>query len=197
MSQSNARTSSAHAAAVKSFDLAAWSARLDASALQFTSAAHAMLNLMLEGRGLVEPDTAREKLVHAFASAFCAVNPGVTFEAACKAKSVLNRVSDALCVLKAETLPASLPNNLQQAAAAVRKANPSSRKPRQPSGDKAPVGDVDALVALRAAIEQLRSQATDNAPALELIGELADLAEDVASALAGDADVIEGEVVAA
>ena len=182
----NARN--AQAAAVVAFDLAAWSVRMDTAALQFTSAGKAMLDLIMEARGKVEADTVREKLQHAFASAF-ATTYGVTFDEACKAKSVMNRVSDGMAVFKAETMPGSLPGNLQQAAAACRKANPKARKssPRQPVA-KVDASDVNPLALLEAALEALRKQAADNQPALELIGELVDLAGDLADALAGEQD---------
>ena len=180
---SNARTV---ATTVAAFDIAGWATRLDGAALNFVSAGKAMLDLMLEARGKVEHDTAKEKLQHAFGQAYAATY-GVTFEEAVKAKSVQNRVSDGLAVLKAEVLPGSLPGNIQQAAAACRKANPSGRKssPRQPVA-KVAAADVNPLALLEAALEALRKQAADNQPALELIGELVDLAGDLATALAGE-----------
>lgn len=194
MARSNARnTRNAKSAAVVAFDIAAWRTDLDAAALNFVSAGKAMLDLMLAARGKVIPDTAREALQHAFGQAY-AVTYGVTFEEACKAKSVMNRVSDGMAVFKAETLPASLPGQLQSAAAACRKANPSSkRKPRQPVAPKVEAKDVKALALLSAALEALRAEAGENEAALELIGELVDLAGDLADALASP----EGEQAAA
>jgi hypothetical protein len=178
---SNART-------VAAFNIAAWATRLDSAALNFVSAGKAMLDLMLEARGKVEHETAKEKLQHAFGQAYAATY-GVTFEEAVKAKSVQNRVSDGLAVLKAANLPDSLPGNIQQAAAACRKANPSGRKssPRQPVA-KVAAADVNPLALLETALEALRKQAADNQPALELIGELVDLAGDLATALAGETE---------
>ncbi len=185
MARSNARnTRNAQSAVVAAFDIAAWRTNLDAAALSFTSAGKAMLDLMLAARGKVEHDTAREALQHAFGQAYAATY-GVTFEEACKAKSVMNRVSDGMAVFKAETLPASLPGQLQSAAAACRKANPSSkRKPRQPVAPKVEAKDAKALALLSAALEALRTEAGENEVALELIGELVDLAGDLAEALA-------------
>ena len=185
MARSNARnTRNAQAAAVAAFDIAAWRTELDAAALSFTSAGKAMLDLMLAARGKVLHDTAREALQHAFGQAYAATY-GVTFEEACKAKSVMNRVSDGMAVFKAETLPASLPGQLQSAAAACRKANPSSkRKPRQPVAAKVEAKDVGALALLSAALEALRVEAGENEAALELIGEVVDLVGDIADALA-------------
>lgn len=185
MARSNSRnTRNAQAAAVAAFDIAAWRTELDAAALSFTSAGKAMLDLMLAARGKVLHDTAREALQHAFGQAYAATY-GVTFEEACKAKSVMNRVSDGMAVFKAETLPASLPGQLQSAAAACRKANPSSkRKPRQPVAVKVEAKEVGALALLSAALEALRVEAGENEAALELIGEVVDLVGDIADALA-------------
>lgn len=181
MARSNARKTSN---AVAAFDIAAWRVDLDAAALNFVSAGKAMLDLMLAARGKVEHDTAREALQHAFGQAYAATY-GATFEEAIKTKSVMNRVSDGMAIFKAEKLPDSLPGQLQSAAAACRKANPSSkRKPRQPVAPKVEAKDVKALALLSAALEALRSEAGDNEVALELIGELVDLAGDLADALA-------------
>lgn len=185
MARSNARkTSNAQAAAVVAFDIAAWRTNLDAAALNFVSAGKAMLDLMLAARDKVLHDTAREALQHAFGQAYAATY-GVTFEEACKSKSVMNRVSDGMAIFKAKVLPDSLPGQLQSAAAACRKANPSSpRKPRPPVDPKVNASDVNPLASLQAALEALRTEAGENEAALELIGELVDLAGDLADALA-------------
>lgn len=184
MARSNARNTRNASNAVAAFDIAAWRTDLDAAALNFVSAGKAMLDLMLAARDKVEHDTAREALQHAFGQAYAATY-GVTFEEACKAKSVMNRVSDGMAIFKAETLPASLPGQLQSAAAACRKANPSSkRKPRQPVAPKVEAKDVNALALLSAALEALRAEAGDNEAALELIGGVVDLVGDIADALA-------------
>lgn len=180
----NRNTRNAQSAAVVAFNVAAWRTDLDAAALNFVSAGKAMLDLMLAARDKVEHDTAREALQHAFGQAYAATY-GVTFEEACKSKSVMNRVSDGMAIFKAKVLPDSLPGQLQSAAAACRKANPSSpRKPRQPSAPKVDAKDVKALALLSAALEALRAEAGENEAALELIGELVDLAGDLAEALA-------------
>ena len=186
------QTARAASKALAQFNVAAWATRVDAAAMSFVSAGKAMLDLMLEARGKIELDTAKEKLQHAFGQAYASTY-GVTFEEACKSKSVMNRVSDGLAVLKAEKLPDSLPGNIQQAAAACRKANPSGRKssPRQPKATpeaKVDAKDVQPLALLNAALEALRGQASDNSAALELIAELVDLAGDLAQALATEAE---------
>ena len=184
MPKSNARNTRNASNAAAAFNVAAWRTNLDAAALNFVSAGKAMLDLMLSARGKVEHDTAREALQHAFGQAYAAAY-AVTFEEACKAKSVMNRVSDGMAIFRAEKLPDSLPGQLQSAAAACRKANPSSkRKPRQPVAPKVEAKDVKALALLNAALEALRSEVGENEVALELIGEIVDLAGDIADALA-------------
>lgn len=187
MARSNNRNArNAQSTAVATFDIAAWRVNLDAAAHSFVSAGKSMLDLMLAARGKVEHDTAREALQHAFGMAY-ATTYNVSFEEAVKAKSVANRVSDGMAIFKAENLPASLPGQLQSAAAACRKANPSSkRKPRQPVAPKVSAADVNPLALLQAALEALRNEAGDNANALELIGELVDLAGDLAECLAAE-----------
>lgn len=184
MARSNTRNARNARNAVAAFDIAAWRTDLDAAALNFVSAGKAMLDLMLAARGKIEHDTAREALQHAFGQAYAATY-GATFEEAIKTKSVMNRVSDGMAIFKAKNLPDSLPGQLQSAAAACRKANPSStRRPRQPGTSKVETKDVNPLALLQAALEALRAEAGDNEAALELIGELVDLAGDLADALA-------------
>lgn len=175
---------------VAAFDLAKWGESLRAAAFNVESGAKRLLDLALEARGLVEPDTAREKFADAFAAAIVATHH-VTDEEARASKSLKNRVSDAMAVFKCEALPASLPNNLQRAADAVRKANPKPRAPRQPVAPKVQASDVNPLALLQAALEALRSQCKDNATALELVGELVDLSSDLAECLAAEATDLE------
>ena len=186
MSKSKSATARATAAVVK-FDIAQWSADLAAAALNVESGAKQLLDLALAARGKVEPDTAREKFGDAFASAMAKTH-NVTDEEARASKSFKNRVSDAMAVFKCETLPASLPSNLQRAADAVRKANPSKRKPR--AGGKPPKEDnvvsVGPLGMLELALAQLKIKCGDNATALEIVGELVDLAADLAGVLSGE-----------
>lgn len=183
MSKAKSATARAAAAVVK-FDIAQWSADLAVAALNVESGAKQLLDLALAARGKVEPDTAREKFGDAFAAAMAKTH-NVTDEEARASKSFKNRVSDAMAVFKCEALPASLPGNLQRAADAVRKANPSGRKPR--AGGKAPKEDnvvsVGPLGMLDLALAQLKVKCGDNAAALEIVGELVDLAQDLADAL--------------
>lgn len=186
MSKSSARNNSQTVAA---FSIEAWRANLDSAALAFVSSGHRMLGLMLEARGKIELDTGREALQHAFGQAYAATY-NVTFEEALKAKSVMNRVSDGMAVLKADKLPDSLPGNIQQAADACRKANPKAgRKPRQPVAKPATVEakDVNPLALLEAALEALREQASDNSVALSLISDMVDMAQELSDELAAQA----------
>lgn len=180
--------------AVAKFDLAAWSEALAAAALNVESGAKQLLDLALAARGKVEADTAREKFGDAFAAAMAKTH-NVTDEEARASKSFKNRVSDAMAVFKCENLPASLPSNLQRAADAVRKANPSSRKPRAggAAARSEPVaGEPRALAMLENALNVLKAQCGGNATALSLIGELVDLTADLAEVLAAEAGDSEG-----
>jgi len=185
------------------FDVPAWAARLNDAALSFTAAGQQLLMLVIEARGQVEPDTARERITEAFASAY-AYTYDVPYEEAAKCKTVKNRVSDAMAVFKAETLPENMPAHLQAAASACRRANGPKRAPRQPAGGKAENTEkagtpVTPLAMLSLALEGLRLQAADNEYVLEMIAEMTDLAADVANALADTrgGDVIDGEVIEA
>lgn len=183
MSKQSARNNSQTVAA---FSIEAWRANLDSAALAFVSSGHRMLGLMLEARGKIELDTGREALQHAFGQAYAATY-NVTFEEAVKAKSVMNRVSDGMAVLKAEKLPDSLPGNIQQAADACRKANPKAgRKPRQPVA-KVDAKDVNPLALLQAALEALRTEAANNSVALSLISDMVDMAQELSDELASQA----------
>lgn len=182
----------AKAQAVQKFSVNTWRSELDASALSFTTAAAHILRLVIQARGVVEVDTAKEAIQHSFATAYAQANR-LEFDAACKAKSVQNRVSDAMAVFRCESLPAELPSNLQQAAAAVRKASPKAKRaPRQPvassEGPELAVVNVqgsqlDAVSLLELAIEGLVKLAGDNETSLVLLGELKDLALDLTDAL--------------
>lgn len=171
---------------VAAFSILTWRADLTVAALSFATSAKVILELVLKGRGVVEVDTAREAIVESLAKAHAATT-GCTFEEATKAKSIQNRVADAMAVFKAKTLPASMPSNLQHAAKACREANPGA--PRAPQQPKAPVvptvaaKDVNPMALLIAALEALRTQCGDNAPALDLISELSDLAVNLLEAL--------------
>lgn len=177
-------------------DMAELRAGLVASALQMISGATVMLGLVVKARGLVEPDTMREALQDAFGQAYVANNPGVEYEAALKTSSVRNRVSEGMAVFSADTLPDDMPNNIQHAAAAVRKAKAKPRAPKTPDGETGKAEGIKAspLALLQLAIDGLLGQAGDNATLLSLLGDLKDLAADIAGELsAPTGDVIEGD----
>lgn len=173
------------------FDLAGWAAELNAAALGFESGAKRLLELALAARGKVEHDTAREKFQDAFAAAL-AVTHGVSDEEARKSKSFMNRVSDAMAILKAAKLPGSMPNNLQRAADAVRKENRDPSKTRAPRAGGKAEPDADpiqtALGMLDNALLQLVTACADNAAAVDLLGDLKDMANDLREALLGQDD---------
>lgn len=189
MAKKSAAAQRAQAATVVKFDLAAWAAELNAAALSFESGAKRLLELALAARGKVEHDTAREKFQDAFAAAL-AVTHGVTDEEARKSKSFANRVSDAMAILKAAKLPGTMPNNLQRAADAVRKENRDLNKTRKPRaggkvGEKANAVET-ALGVLDNALLQLVTACADNAAAVDLLGDLKDMANDLREALLGE-----------
>lgn len=187
--KSAAATQRAQANAVAKFDLAGWSNDLRAAALNLESGAKRLLELALAARGKVEHDTAREKFQDAFAAALVETH-GVTDEEARKSKSFANRVSDAMAILKAAKLPDSMPNNLQRAADAVRKANRDPNKTRAPRAGGKAEAKADpiqtALGMLDNALLQLVTACADNAAAVDLLGDLKDMANDLRDALVGE-----------
>lgn len=188
------------------FPVTEWRTNVEACAADVVNASKRMLDLMLSARGKVEFDTAKEAVSHAFATAYAAAS-GMSFEDALKAKSVRNRVSDALAVFKAVELPALMPANLQHAAAECRKVNPGKpRAPRTPSGSTAgdepglglsddgensetnnesstPKAKQSATELLAAALEALRNECGDNSDALEIVADMSDLLNSLSEAL--------------
>lgn len=183
------KSAAAQANAVAKFDLAGWSTELRVAALNLESGAKRLLDLALAARGQVELDTAREKFQDAFAAALVETH-GVTDEEARKSKSFMNRVSDAMAILKAAKLPDSMPNNLQRAADAVRKANRDPSKTRAPrAGGKAePKGNAaeTALGMLDNALLQLVAACAGNDDAVDMVASLKDMAADLRGALLGE-----------
>lgn len=185
-----------NAAAVAKFDLVGWSNDLRAAALNLESGAKRLLDLALAARGVVELDTAREKFQDAFAAALVETH-GVTDAEARKSKSFANRVSDAMAILKAAKLPDSMPNNLQRAADAVRKANRDPSKTRAPrAGGKAePKADPiqTALGMLDNALLQLVAACADNSDAVDMVADLKDMASDLRMALLGEGEALQDD----
>ncbi len=175
----NVSAAAAQSTTVEQFNVAQWRLDLTAAFSGLASAATRVLHVVLEGRGKVDPDTAREAITEALIAAGMVEG----------SPSLKNRVSEAMAVFKAETLPAELPANLQHAAKAVRAASGIKRAPRQGATTTAPkAGDPAPLVALSKAIEQIRAMDGLSPRALELVGELADLAGDLADAVLGTAE---------
>lgn len=173
---------------VAQFNVEAWRSALEAEATKMESGATRLLKLALEARGVVEVDTAREAFKHAFAAAVASAN-GITFEEAMTSRTVANRTSDCMAVFSAAKLPGAMPASLQRAAAEVRKLPENKKGERGRQTAKAPAAKVDAkdvkpLALLSAALDALKGSCGDNAKALELVGELVDLAADLAEALA-------------
>lgn len=174
-SRNTARNASVDSA-VESFNVAAWRADLVTAFTDYASAATKALHVVLEGRGKVEPDTAREAITEAFIAAGAVEN----------SPSLKNRVAEAMCIFNAESLPNSLPSNLQHAAKAVREhkkatGESKARQPRQPNPSKA--GDPAPLKALADAVEGVRSMEGLSQVALDLVSDLADLVNDLAEAI--------------
>ena len=194
--------------ALNQFSVLAWRADVTEAASDLMSASQRVLDLMLKARGIVEPDTAREAVQDAFATAYAELQ-GCTFEEAKSAKSVKNRVADAMAIFKAVTLPASLPKNLQHAATECRKANRVEQAPKLPvapandGGEGGEGGDdtgdgaqgehvaldptAKALAAMTAALNLLRTgEHTDDV--LFMIANLADMFEELSNALAEETE---------
>jgi hypothetical protein len=177
-----------------SFNVPAWREELVGAACQMITGATAMLRLVVSARGLVEADTVRESLQDAFAQAYCATNDGIEYEAALKAPSVRNRVSEGMAVFNCEELPADMQNNIQHAASACRAAKAGKRAPKTPKAPAQEGTPASPLALLQLAIDGLTKQAGDNATLLSLLGDLKDLAHDIAGELnAPSGDVIEGD----
>jgi len=177
---------------VNDFSVSAWRADLAAAATDFETGAKRLLTLALAARGRVEEDTAREAFQDAFAGAMVTAYD-VTDADARKSKSCMNRVADAMAVFKAPELPASMPGNLQRAADAIRKAKREAANDSAPGGQRKPrpgkpqaaVKDprAVALGMLHAALEQLRHAVGDDAAALDAVGDLVDLVDELEEAL--------------
>ena len=187
------------------FSVAEWRSNVETAALDYATAGVRLLALILEARkAKVDPEAVREAVHHAFAAAYASLN-GLEFEAALKAPSVRNRVSEAMAVFNCEELPDGLPNNIQHAASACRAAKRGARQTTGPKADKPAKAEgikASPMALLQLAIDGLKVEAGDNEEALDLLASLVDLAADIAQALASGGavdvgDVIEGEVVAA
>jgi len=191
--------------ALNQFSVIAWRAEVTEAASDLMSASQRVLQLMLNARGKVEPDTAREAVQDAFATAYSTLQ-GCTFEEAKSAKSVKNRVADAMAIFKAEVLPNVLPKNLQHAATECRKANRKEQAPKlpvAPANDGGEGGDdlgdgaqgdhvapdlvANALSAMHASLNALR-MGDHGEGVLLVIANLEDLIEELGTALAEESE---------
>lgn len=194
--------------ALTQFSVLEWRADVTTAALDLMSASTRVLDLMLKARNIVEPDTAREAVKEAFGGAYATLQ-GCTYDEALKAKSVKNRVADAMAVFGAKILPSALPKNLQHAATECRKANRVEGTPANDakgagaggeggegaqSGAQGSAGTVDptanALDTMIASLNLLRTgDHTDDV--LLIIANLADMVEELSNALADEMDLTE------
>jgi rubrerythrin len=116
-------TASARAAATgNGLTLAQWRQKLQKAVKAEQSAAARILAAVIEARGAFDLESKKsEKAVREAAMA--------AFTGAGNDKrTAQKRVADAVAILKAPSLPEDLPQNLQRAADAVRKARPKSEK---------------------------------------------------------------------
>lgn len=168
--------------------LDAWADSVETASVQEQGAAKAVLDAVLAGRELkgVSADKYRDLLKLAFAHL--------------PKRVIASRVSEAMAILKAPSLPKPMPENLQHAAKAVRAlpdyqkayAKPSGKAAgkvassavkkidtapsSKPSDDVRPLSCEEVKAALRGTLEGMRKRAGDK-EALELIAALADILE--------------------
>lgn len=178
------------------FSVTTWRDDVETAAKDMVSASKRVLDLVLSARDNVHEDTVRDALQHAFGEAYADLQ-GVTFDQALSAKSVKNRISDAMAVFRAEVLPKVLPGNLQHAAAECRKLNrkavvekPPANEPESgDDGEEQGLGlsqPVDAthaaLKAMLASLNVLR-QAASGHTLTSLLDDMAELIEEVGNEL--------------
>lgn len=179
---------------INQFSVTVWRDAVELAAKDMVSASKQMLDLVLRARDNVHEDTVRDALQHAFGEAYADLQ-GVPFEQALKAKSVKNRVSDAMAVFKAVELPSALPGNLQHAAAECRKLNRKAKEAANEEGqgeaeeepgldgDVQPVDPVtQALRALQASLNVLKATAK-GATLTSLLADMTDLADEIVNEL--------------
>lgn len=177
------------------FSVTEWRDNVETAAKDMVTASKRVLDLVLAARDHVEEETVRDALQHAFGEAYADLH-GCTFAEALTAKSVKNRVSDAMAVFKAEQLPTALPSNLQHAAAECRKLNRKAKEaaneePQEEGDDVEPglEGDVQpvdpvtqALRALQASLNVLKATAK-GATLTSLLADMTDLADEIVNEL--------------
>lgn len=177
---------------INRFSVTEWRDNVETAAKDMVTASKRVLDLVLAARDHVEEETVRDALQHAFGEAYADLH-GCTFAEALTAKSVKNRVSDAMAVFKAEQLPTALPSNLQHAAAECRKLNRKAKEAAngegqgeeepQLEGDAQPVDAVtQALRMLQASLNVLKATAK-GATLASLLSDMTDLADEIGNEL--------------
>ena len=177
------------------FSVTEWRDNVETAAKDMVTASKRVLDLVLAAREHVEEETVRDALQHAFGEAYADLH-GCTFAEALTAKSVKNRVSDAMAVFKAEQLPTALPSNLQHAAAECRKLNRKAKVAQEPAndpedGEEEPGLDggaqqvdavTQALRMLQASLNVLKATAK-GATLSSLLDDMADLVQEIGNEL--------------
>lgn len=181
------------------FSVTTWRDDVETAAKDMVSASKRVLDLVLSARDNVHEDTVRDALQHAFGEAYADLQ-GVAFDQALTAKSVKNRISDAMAVFRAEVLPKVLPGNLQHAAAECRKLNRKAAVEKEPAnepeggeseqpglGVSQPVDATHAAVkAMLASLNVLR-----RAPKVGVLASLLDDMEDLIQEIGNELDAEE------
>lgn len=173
-----------------SFDFVAFSARLRTAIVSADKASANILTTVLELRGHADADKARELFKDAYTQATAELR-GVEPETLEKDVVVRSRVSDCMAIFGAAELPEGMSTrSVQNAAKACRDAakpagEKAQRAPRQPVGKGETLSPTEALAI---SLELLREQAgklkgSKAKKALELVADLADLAQELASVL--------------
>ena len=193
MKNANARTTRKAAA----FDYAAYQARLKGAIVAADNASAAIVATVLELRGHADEDKAREIFKTTYMTALGELR-GVEAESLASDPVVQARTSDCLAIFRIAELPdgmtmrsvqgaAKACRDAAKAAAGEAPAEKGKRAPRQPVGGKGE--DITPLEAVRLGLELLRQQAgkvkakAKAAKALELVADMADLAEELATIL--------------
>lgn len=179
------------------FDYAAYKARLKGAIVAADNASAAIVATVIELRGHADEDKARELFKATYMTALGELR-GVDPETLASDPVVQARASDCLAIFRAPELPEGMSTRSVQgaakacrdaakAAAGEAPADKGKRAPRQPTGDK---GDnLTPIEAVRLGLELLRQQAgkvkakAKAAKALELVADMADLAEELAAIL--------------
>lgn len=179
------------------FDYAAYQARLKGAIVAADNASAAIVATVIELRGHADEDKAREIFKTTYMNALGELR-GVDSESLASDPVVQARTSDCLAIFRAPELPEGMTlRSVQGAAKACRDAakaaageapaDKSKRAPRTPTGDKGE--NITPVEALRLSLELLRQQAgkvkakAKATKALELVADMADLAEELAGLL--------------